>query len=212
MVHSVYPIWGGEELLPANVDDMVESAKLQLKNLIPKDPDISYEIAFQQFGAKFLAATEHVHPECNYPGYGFFLVGNNKIMEVVQLGDFEGSGFDPSLLVPQRTSELEWTDEEDWSIANDIFWYRQFYSETRIGQLMVLRPDKPKIYDAQDIKQSYSYEFDEETTADVAANELIAATEPEDTLDEVKKIVLGVKSVMWILVALTVIDLLLRLK
>jgi hypothetical protein len=36
-----------------------------------------------------------------------------------------------------------------WKDARTRFWYRKFYTETRSGQLMVLRSDQPAIFDSQ---------------------------------------------------------------
>lgn len=67
--------------------------------------------------------------------YHFFIVANDKIvLEDAWLRDSPDSGFDPEM----------------FSIAGDEaeapFWYRKFYRETRTGQLMVLRPDKPELF------------------------------------------------------------------
>jgi hypothetical protein len=43
-------------------------------------------------------------------------------------------------------SEPIWCDEPDWDVAQAKFWYRKFYSETRTGQLMWLRPDNPVLF------------------------------------------------------------------
>lgn len=44
LVHAVHPLVGGEELIAVPVDETVENAKQELTNLIPKDPDIRYEV------------------------------------------------------------------------------------------------------------------------------------------------------------------------
>lgn len=36
--------------------------------------------------------------------------------------------------------------EKAWERADDKYWYRKFYEETRMGQLMLLRPDNPKLF------------------------------------------------------------------
>lgn len=37
-------------------------------------------------------------------------------------------------------------DNNSWQQAETAFCYRKFYTETRTGQLMMLRPDQPTIY------------------------------------------------------------------
>jgi len=149
-------------------------------------------------------------------GYAFFLVAQNSIREVVSLHNFLDSGFDPTLLVPASAdSELDWVDEERWSAATDIFWYRKFYAETRVGQLMLLRSDKPKIFDAEDVRRGYpflsDFESDSVTPAPEAGQWLgtpFRAT--QDKFGQIHKIVLGIRSVLWILMAIMILDLLLR--
>ena len=43
-------------------------------------------------------------------------------------------------------SDFIWRNDSHWREAWARFWYRKFYTETRTGQLMVLRPDEPTLY------------------------------------------------------------------
>jgi hypothetical protein len=74
--------------------------------------------------------------------YSFFAVNNDKIVrEFLSFRDGPDSGFDRSL--------FELNDEKyasEWREARIRFWYRKFYRETRVGQLMVLRPDEPELH------------------------------------------------------------------
>lgn len=52
------------------------------------------------------------------------------------------------LILKRRTVEVEriWQNKEDFEEAFEIYWYRRFYIETMMGQLMVLRPDEPILH------------------------------------------------------------------
>lgn len=79
--------------------------------------------------------------------YRFFVVYNDKIVrEDISFGDYHGNGFDPDIFVSEKESDSLWFNDLDWSEARTRFWYRKFYSEARMGQLMVLRPDEPILY------------------------------------------------------------------
>jgi hypothetical protein len=39
-----------------------------------------------------------------------------------------------------------WRNDQDWDAAEKLFWYRKFYTETKTGQLTLLRPDQPEIH------------------------------------------------------------------
>jgi hypothetical protein len=78
--------------------------------------------------------------ETGSEGHSFFVVYDNKIVrEEVHFVDYLGTGFDPSLF------EADSSPRGSWERARIQFWYRKFYSETRLGQLMVLR--KPELSD-----------------------------------------------------------------
>jgi hypothetical protein len=71
--------------------------------------------------------------------HDFFVVSENRIVEEELLfRDYPGSGFDPSI--------FEAADDDPWKVAWVRWWYRKFYTETQMGQLMALRPDKPELY------------------------------------------------------------------
>jgi hypothetical protein len=82
-----------------------------------------------------------------HDAYDFFIVYDNKIVrERVSFSKFYESGFDPSIFTAADGSEPTWSDEKEWEEARVRFWYRKFYQETERGQLMVLRPDEPKLH------------------------------------------------------------------
>lgn len=70
----------------------------------------------------------------------FFVQFQDKIVrESVVVIDAGDSGFDSSV--------FEATDSSNpWTEATRRFWYRKFYTETKTGQLMVLRDDNPRLY------------------------------------------------------------------
>jgi len=79
--------------------------------------------------------------------YSFFVVAGDKIVrEEVSLSDYGGSGFDPTVFDSGDDSNPIWMNEAGWLDARKKFWYRKFYSETRTGQLMVLRSDEPILH------------------------------------------------------------------
>lgn len=82
-----------------------------------------------------------------HESYSFFVVLGNKIVrESVSFSDYHNSGFDPTIFKSHDDSDSIWFNDSDWREANTRFWYRKFYTETRTGQLMVLRPDEPILY------------------------------------------------------------------
>ena len=82
--------------------------------------------------------------------YSFFVVCNDKIVrERVSFSDYHGNGFDPSLFDPGSDIGSIWFSDTGWREASVRFWYRKFYTETRMGQLMILRDDEPELYDYQ---------------------------------------------------------------
>ena len=84
--------------------------------------------------------------------WSFFVVHDDKIVRecVIQrpprqrLRPFRFYGCDDS--VPR------WCNDEASEEARARFWYRKFYSESREGQLMVLRGDEKKLYDVPSTK------------------------------------------------------------
>jgi len=79
--------------------------------------------------------------------YSFFVVANNTIVrEEIGFSDYDTSGFDPAIFEPPDYANEAWWGRVSWDDANTRYWYRKFYTETRTGQLMVLRPDKPQLY------------------------------------------------------------------
>jgi hypothetical protein len=79
--------------------------------------------------------------------YRFFVVGGDRIVrEEVLFRDYPGSGFDPSVFESYNDPASKQKSERGWNDAIVRFWYNRFYRETRVGQLMLLRSDKPEIY------------------------------------------------------------------
>ena len=82
--------------------------------------------------------------------YSFFVVSDDRIVrETVSLSDYHQNGFDPTILEAEDKSNSIWSNDADWREARTRYWYSKFYTETRTGQLMVLRPDEPILYHYQ---------------------------------------------------------------
>jgi hypothetical protein len=130
-----------------------------------------------------------------HEAYFFFLVADHKILdERVMLSDHPESGFDPTVLMSASNPELSiWRKEPQWDGANDRLWYRKFYTETRTGGLMVLRPDEPVLYHYPEGRSK-------------------AGGRIEGWLSEIRGILARIKFAIWALVALTVLQIFLRWK
>jgi hypothetical protein len=72
----------------------------------------------------------------------FFAVHDNKI--VSERCHF--SSEEPLLLMQEKDNDPIWHSHPEFDEATVRYWYRQFYSETMVGSLMVLRPDEPILY------------------------------------------------------------------
>jgi hypothetical protein len=73
----------------------------------------------------------------------FFVVHNGKIVR----DSFSFMHCDPRVLVKSKADiEPIWHAEPHERQAWETYWYRKFYTETLTGQLMVLRPDEPILY------------------------------------------------------------------
>jgi hypothetical protein len=82
-----------------------------------------------------------------HEAYSFFVVCDDKIVrECVEFSDYIGSGFDPSVFETDYDSDSSWPGHRAFTEAMIQFWYQKFYTESQVGQLMVLRRDKPKLY------------------------------------------------------------------
>jgi hypothetical protein len=71
--------------------------------------------------------------------YSFFVVDAKRdkiIRESVTFRDFHSSGFDPSLFCAEDDYPGD-RKQRTFTEACSRFWYRRFYTETRMGQLMV---------------------------------------------------------------------------
>lgn len=79
--------------------------------------------------------------------YTFFVVYRDRIVrESVSFSDHSQSGFNPDVFRSRDKSDSIWVNDEAWQKAYDRYWYRRFYTETRTGQLMLLREDNPRLY------------------------------------------------------------------
>jgi hypothetical protein len=77
--------------------------------------------------------------------YAFFAVHGDKIvMEQCNFGSD-----DPLILKQEADDDPIWHSHPSFDEALEIYWYRKFYAETLMGQLMVLRPDEPILYHYQ---------------------------------------------------------------
>ncbi len=122
--------------------------------------------------------------------YFFFVVAKDKIVhERVGFSDYLDSGFDPAVFEAHNYKDMIWGDTVHWDQANTRFWYRKFYTETHTGQLMALRPDDPQLF------------YYERTGPDVMA-----------AMGVLQRSLLRIKFALWILVIITMINLLVRWK
>jgi hypothetical protein len=117
--------------------------------------------------------------------YFFFVVAKNKVIrERLGFSDYYDSGFDPAVFETHDYKDRIWGDEPYWDEAQTRYWYRKFYTETRTGQLMVLRPDDPQLF---------YYER--------AGSDVIGA------IGVLQGSLLQIKFVLWVLVVISVISL-----
>src|SRR5579871_3470504 len=56
------------------------------------------------------------------------------------------SSEEPLILIQEKEDDPIWHSHPQFDEAVVRYWYRKFYSETMVGNLMVLRPDKPILY------------------------------------------------------------------
>lgn len=79
--------------------------------------------------------------------YFFFVVAKNKIIrDRIGFSDYHNSDFDPAIFETHNYRDGIWGNEAHWDEAQARYWYRKFYTDTRTGQLMVLRPDNPQVF------------------------------------------------------------------
>jgi hypothetical protein len=72
----------------------------------------------------------------------FFAVHNNQI--VLESCHFMSE--EPRILVQLKDDDPVWHSHPYFDEAVTRYWYRKFYSESKNGSLMVLRPDEPILY------------------------------------------------------------------
>jgi len=72
----------------------------------------------------------------------FFAVHNGKVV----MESCRFSSNEPLILKRKVEDEPIWRSHQCFDEAFEAYWYRKFYTETLMGQLMVLRPDKPILY------------------------------------------------------------------
>jgi hypothetical protein len=68
------------------------------------------------------------------------------VRERVAFSDYHGSGFDPDVFKTDDHSNAIWFNDRAWTESRVRLCYKRFYSETQIGQLMLLRDDEPEIF------------------------------------------------------------------
>lgn len=86
--------------------------------------------------------------------YTFFVVANDSIiLERVSFSDFHESGFDPTVFQLDDSKPL-WSTHRAMAEARNLYWYRKFCAETRIGQIMCLQSDEPELLDFVDGRAS----------------------------------------------------------
>jgi hypothetical protein len=74
--------------------------------------------------------------------YVFFAVHNDKI--VLESCHFMSQ--EPLILAQDKEDDPIWHSHPYFNEAVIRYWYRKYYSETKNGSLMVLRPDEPTLY------------------------------------------------------------------
>jgi hypothetical protein len=109
---------------------------------------ISFEMrGMSAFGAQWFWYDSDSVTDDLHRSFSFFVVANDAIViEDVHFNDHHESGFDPTVFDLPNFEKRIWFREPDWHEANVRYWYRRFYKETRVGQLMVLRPDEPPLF------------------------------------------------------------------
>jgi hypothetical protein len=79
--------------------------------------------------------------------YTFFVAHKKAIVrEQVSFCDYSRSGFDPTVFEARDDSRPIWFNHPEFDAASDRYCYEKFYTETFMGQMMVLRPDEPVLY------------------------------------------------------------------
>jgi hypothetical protein len=78
--------------------------------------------------------------DCHY----FFVVHKDAIVrDAVSFVDSFDSGFDPSVFNSEVDAEQLMSNERENEAAVATYWYRKFSQDTKIGQVMLLRPTLP---------------------------------------------------------------------
>lgn len=72
----------------------------------------------------------------------FFAVYDNEIV----LDSCHFNAEEPLVLIQEKDDDPIWHSHPYFGEALTRYWYRKFYSETKHGSLMVLRPDEPTLY------------------------------------------------------------------
>jgi hypothetical protein len=87
-------------------------------------------------------------PHGSHHHHSFFVVHDGTIVrDSVVFGDDPSDGFDARIFKTNDHSEPGFLSERNREEASVRWWYRKFYAETRTGQIMALREDKPELYD-----------------------------------------------------------------
>jgi len=143
----------------------------------------------------------------------FFVVHRDKIIrERFSFSDRSGSGFDPTIFTVDD-SEPIWSHDLAWRDARIRFWYRKFYTETRTGQLMVLRSDGPELYHyAEGRRTGGDLRRSDSTDSGASASKSNGATSGAVLVEMagVEKWLERIHFVLWVLVMLAIAQFLLR--
>ncbi len=91
--------------------------------------------------------SDHVLDDA-HDSHRFFVVHKDAIvMEGITFSQHSSAGFNPQAFRRAFESGDDiWGHAQDWREAETRYWYRKFYRETMMGQLMALRPDGPELY------------------------------------------------------------------
>jgi len=143
----------------------------------------------------------------------FFVVHRDKIIrERFSFSDRSGSGFDPTIFTVDD-SEPIWSHDLGWRDGRIRLWYRRFYTETRTGQLMVLRSDEPELYHYPEGRRTGAdLRRSESTDSDASASKSTGATGGAVLVETagIEKWLERIHFVLWVLVVLAIIQFLLR--
>lgn len=184
-------------------DEIIElTLKTDSKNMVIKGPrfnrallELLYRFTDEQVSPFDVHWFYYDHDTCLHDpqhSYSFFLAVKERIItERFSLFESIDSGFDPEVLMLVDSIDEVWRGDADWNEAHQRYLYRKFYRETRTGQFMALRPDKPPLYYYPEGREHGSV---------------------EGWLSRIEVVLARIKLAIWVLVGLTLVELYLRWK